>query len=236
MKPKRNQWLQVIIVLLCSLITLIAAAETTNDLHLYLDIPFHSATPQTVAAVLSQQRNVTMEMDPDVVLTSYASGLTEWNYLFNLRWDFNEDLHSTYRVNLTSAQASSFSLDECAERIPADLTQYVDMEAQLTAQYGNPDHRYFTTSLMNGKKYIRFMFPEDCWTHDNLQSVCDTHRLLKAYTIWDNVMLEIKVDLTEPYSPGICYSTITLYYYPSVDDLSFVEKYTIEPYEENRYL
>ena len=53
MKPKRNQWLQVIIVLLCSLITLIAAAETTNDLHLYLDIPFHSATPQTVAAVLS---------------------------------------------------------------------------------------------------------------------------------------------------------------------------------------
>ena len=47
---------------------------------------------------------------------------------------------------------------------------------------------------------------------------------------------EIKVDLTEPYSPGICYSTITLYYYPSVDDLSFVEKYTIEPYEANRYL
>lgn len=210
--------------------SLAAGIEKPHD---YLDIPYDTATPEIITTILAEKKNAAFQLHPDGVLSGKAEGVNEFGYEFTFTHDFNEHFLGTYRISLTSAQPSSFSQEEYAARIPADLAQYVDMETQLTDLYGEPDRRYFITSLMNGKKYIRFMFPDGRWSPETMQAVCDAHQLLKAYTIWDNVVLEIKMDLTQPYTEGIFYSYITLYYYPSVDDLSFVEKYDIQQYEGN---
>lgn len=201
--------------------------------HHYLDIPYDNATPEIISTILAEEKNVEFLLHPNGVLTGEAIGVNEFGYAFKFTHDFNDQFLGTYRISLTSAQPSSFSLEDCAERIPGDLSQYIDMEAQLTALYGEPDRRFFTTSLMNGLKYIRFMFPDGRWSLEHMQAVCDAHQQLKACTVWGNVMLEIRVDLTQPYTEGVFYSYIKLYYYPSVDDLSFVEKYDIQQYEGN---
>ena len=105
------------------------------------------------------------------------------------------------------------------------------MDAQLTSLYGEPDLRFFTTSLMNGKKYTRFMFPDGSWSLDRLLAVCDAHQVLIAYTIWDNVVQQIRIDLTQPYTEGVFYSYIALYYYPAVGDVQTMEKIVIEEYD-----
>lgn len=226
-----SKCLCMLLALICAFsFCLTASAEDGGNLHHYLDIPYDSATPDMVANILAEQKGAEFLLHPSGVLSGSAGDVNEFGYLFKFTHDFNENFLGTYRISLTSAQPSSFSAEECAQRIPGDLAQYLDMEAQLTALYGEPDLRLFTTGLMNGKKYIRFMFPDGRWSLKDMQTVCDTHQLLKAYTVWGNVTLQISIDLTQPYTEGIFYSYIKLYYYPTADEDPSMKKVTVEEY------
>lgn len=226
----RNKLIAVLLVLMM-LLTKSAFADSENALHRYLNIPYETATPEMISSILLTEKNTTFELSPTGVLSGSANGLNEFGYSFDFRLDFDKNFFGCYRIRLTSDQPSQISKEECANRIPADLLQFIDMEAQLSNLYGVPDIRYFMSSRMNeNEKYIRYMFADEKWTLANMQHVCKTDLRLKAYSVWDNVVLEINIDLTETYNSGVFYSYIQLYYYSDVEYINFMKKTVTETY------
>ena len=233
-------------ILLLSCAIFPAHAET-DSLHLYLNIPFDTATIEQVTDILAKEKNAFFEMNPNGVLTGYACNIEEYGYLFDLSIDFSVpgEAQTGYffetgeaftiippaiqRIRLRSLQPARITLQEAQERIPADIQQYLNMVEQLTGQYGQPDVQYFKSSRMNGKKYIKYMFEDGKWDSALMQQVIDTDHRLIAYTVWGNVVLELDVDLGVTYE-GVCISNIILDYYPADETGRFLQNSSIEIY------
>ena len=222
-----------------------AHAETTLPLHLYLGIPFDTGTVEMVTEILAKEKNAAFEMNPNGGLCGDARNIEEYGYLFDIQVDFSDGQpqigHSfetdqeiirippaIERIRLNSLQNARITPEEGKERIPADLQQYLDMAAQLTAQYGQPDIQYFESSRMEDKHYIHYQFPDNRWDLDALLEVIDNDRRLTAHTVWGNVALEAKVDLGVTYE-GVSVSQIILSFYPTGNTASFSHSFSLYP-------
>ena len=208
-----------------------AHGETAAPIHLYLGIPFDPGTVEMVTDILAKEKNATFEMNPNGGLCGDARNIEEYGYLFDIQVDFSDGQPqraysfatgkeftryppAIERIRLNSLQNARITPEEGKERIPADLQQYLDMAAQLTAQYGQPDIQYFESSRMEDKHYIHYQFPDNRWDLDALLQVIDNDRRLTAHSVWGNVALEARVDLGVTYE-GVSVSQIILYFYPT---------------------
>lgn len=195
-----------------------ASAEPASTPHQYLSIPFAEATPEMVTKILLDQKGIAFETSSKT-WSGKAHELDDFGYLFDLQFDFNEDYMGTNRILLSSAQPARVPSNEFQDRLQSDLLQFLDMEAQLTALYGEPDWRFFHTNSANDdKKDTRYMFQAGVWELATMMEVCEKNLFFQSFSIWDNVVLQTWVDWAKSNTSGEYLSRVMLTYYP---DLSF---------------
>lgn len=168
----------------------IAEMENKGELHQYLEIPFESATPDAVSQILQKE---TGEGNPD----QYGFyQITDFGYMWDLHVDFDEDQKSVNRVYLVRPESGWGESSEFEEKVQKDILQFIDMEAQLTVLYGEPDDRFFYTNVSkyNANYLTRFMFPSGKWDAVQMMDVCKGDRYLVASSVWGNVELRVWVD------------------------------------------
>ncbi len=165
-------------------------ADTAQELHLYLGIPFDAVTPAAVGQAL-------LDSFGEVTPGEYGDYLVDdFGYAFRMTVSFHDDLKSAYRIFLGSAENGWGTDDEFPALIRRDILQFLDMEAQLTARWGGPDIRYFYTDTtrygLNG--FTRFMFPGGVWDAEQMMRVCEEDRYLVAFSQWGNATLRLWAD------------------------------------------
>lgn len=212
------------LVLSLSFVTTFGIAQTENmpELHQYLDISFDNATPDEISKILQQK---TGESNPD---ESGSFQITDFGYSWDLHVDFNEDYRSANRIYLVrpgSGWGEGFEFEEKAQK---DIAQFIDMEAQLTALYGEPDYRFFYTdvSKYNASYLTRFMFPSGTWDAAQMMEVCKGDKYLVASSIWGNVELRVWVDWINKKKFGYL-TKLSMFFY---DDVVFQTPTTIVEY------
>ena len=228
---KQNHRIHALLLAMLLILAILPAhGENADSLHLYLGIPFDTGTVEMVTDVLAKEKNATFEMNPNGVLTGYASNIEEYGYLFDLSIDFSDgqpqigyssesgEEFTRYppaieRILLHSLQNTRITPEEGKQRIPADIQQYLDMMQQMTRQYGQPDVQFFKTSRIDGNKTIRYQFEDGQWNEERLQQVVDQNQRLVAYTGWGNITLQLEVDLAWKYE-GVFLSRVELIYEP----------------------
>lgn len=102
------------------------------------------------------------------------------------------------RIRLNDAGEAWSDAEHYREYTAQDVKIFVHLDRELTKQYGEPDRRYFVSgnNKYQGKlpKGWLFMFPDGQWTEERLMQVFDTDdQLLRAYSVWNNVVLELWV-------------------------------------------
>ena len=195
-----------------------ACAQNDDELYRYLDIPFEEATPELVAQTLLEQRGVSFEK-ADNVLSGDAADVQEFGYRFRLQYDFRGNYTDTHRILLSSAQPVRVPQAEYAARIRSDLEQFLDMEGQLSALYGEPDCRWFCLERASTvHKGGRYMFANGLWELEALLDACGTDSYFKAYSVWHNVVLLLWADGQTDRGDGKWTSRVMLYYYPKLKD------------------
>lgn len=232
---KRNSWLRVIfavMLLMCGMIFACAAhAEASPPPYTYLNLDYATATADDAAAVLLSEKGVTFERSPKV-LSGTAEGVKEFGYEFDIDINFKGSYTTINRILLRSTQIR-LSTEELPARIRSDFEQFLDMEKQLSAQYGEPDRRFFYHERKSvGNKGGRYMFESGVWELDAMLDVCTTDSYFKAYSIWDNVVLMAWVDGQRVLSDGKRTSRIMLTYYPRLKDTEAMIRTDVPVYSE----
>ena len=103
---------------------------------------------------------------------------------------------SIERILLTDAGEAWSDAEHYRDYTAQDVKMFVHLDRELTKQYGEPDRRYFAAgdNKYQGKlpEGGYFMFPDGQWTEERLMEVFDTDdQLLRAYSVWNNVTLEL---------------------------------------------
>lgn len=197
-------------------------AETKDDLHRYLDIPYFQTTDRQISDILLEKKGVSLELHSGISsgLGGRLDGIKDFGYEFNLQLDVCDNRSDVDRIILSSAQTSRVATDEFYDRTQSDFMQFIDMDQQLTALYGEPDDRCFSTNHPDyfvGAK-TRYMFESGEWTLPDMMGVCERGIVLHFYSVWGNVLLESWVDWKKPNSGGDYLTRIILYYYPRLID------------------
>lgn len=218
------------LLLLC-ILCLYAGANAEPPPYTYLNLDYASATADEAAAVLLTEKGVIFERSPKV-LSGNADGVKEFGYDFRIQIGFKGNYATINRILLSSAQPVRVPPDEFAARIRSDFEQFLDMEKQLSALYGEPDRRFFYRERKSvGDKGGRYMFANGLWELDALLKVCGTDTYFKAYSIWDNVVLMAWVDgqkmIRDTYM-----SRVMLTYYPRLKDTDALIKVKTAVYPE----
>jgi len=218
----------VILVLLCC--TGYGPADSADAVHLYRNIPMQGTTPVEVSDILMESAGVGFVLS-DASWSGYAYGMKDFGYTWNLQLDFNENYRGVERILLSSAQSARVTPEAFADRLSSDLLQFIDVENQLTALYGEPDARYFfIVSRQDGKTH-KYMFQNNLWELEAMMNVCQDSPWFWAYSIWNNAMLKAWVDCETPNVNGDYLSRIMLFYYPEIDLSEGVLAFPIEPYQ-----
>lgn len=105
---------------------------------------------------------------------------------------------SIERILLNDAGEAWSDAEHYRDYTAEDVKIFVHLDRELTKQYGEPDRRFFVSgdNKYQGKlpKGWRFMFPDGQWTEERLMEVFDTDdQLFRAYSVWNNVILELWV-------------------------------------------
>ena len=184
-----------LLMLLLSLLLLIPCSTSLaaqREPYLYLDIPFSAISFEELADHLLAKKQVVLEQPYS---TADASGLKEFGqtFLFSAYYDPNGAIN---RIVLKPEGEAFASGKAFAELVKQQANQFVDLDAQLSALYGEPDIRYFWAGKDKHRMtlYEAYMPDENDWTVEQLISVFENDRVLRARSVWNNVILEFWPD------------------------------------------
>ncbi|MDD3213281.1 MAG: hypothetical protein PHY64_06395 [Eubacteriales bacterium] len=210
------------ILLACVPLTGFAQTEGESALHEYLGISFDTATPDEVAQILLEKTDGTLSAPNLTGIQYYADDIAAYSNIFGLLVEFNSNLIGINQIHLSKTGRSIWSSDstEFEGMVAEDIGVYLDMETQLTAQYDDPDWRFFTTS---GKRYgisgkARFMFPGGQWDAEKMMDVCKSDKSFYAHTAWGNVVLDLWV-IWRDEGAKKSKSSLSLYYYNKLAEI-----------------
>ena len=204
-----------------------AETQDTQEPHLYLDIPFTGITAAEVAQIIPERTGVAFAIS-NKVWSGKARWIEDFGYTWNLYIDFYDNYTDINRVFLSNAENGWGRGDEVKALIRRDTLQFIDLEAQLIRRYGEPDVRFFYTNAKNYnmKGFTMFMFPGGVWDAEQIMTVCETDRLIVAFSRWGNVTIRLWVDWLEECRPGYL-TQLNLYF---LDKLAEPRKHTIIDY------
>lgn len=190
-------------LLLSILICTAGLAEGQAEMHLFLDIPFDVSISEFARRV-EAATGVQGVMD-----NSYT--VQEIQYLgYPLRLYADPELE---RIDLSNGHAV-VKPEAFQAQLEQDVLQFIGMERALIELYGEPDHRFF---FIDGRWETQRMFPENVWDADKMLAICEKEGRLYPYSVWNNVVLMMRV-----YSKAITYggykTGVVLYYYSTPAD------------------
>lgn len=208
----RKKGLRVCLIVVFTVINLLGIgcglADNEGELHLYQGIPFEGSTREEVLQILLEKTGLLFDFAND----SRIEGIVDFGYEWSLQVDFKGKT-GIDRILLSSAQTARVEPEEFYERVQSDLLQFIDVEGQLTALYGEPDCRFFITT--SSKK--KYMFQSGTWDMEQMMSVCEEYRVFCSYSIWGNVALRTWIDSLNPRYAAKPLSRVMLYYHPKSD-------------------
>ena len=182
----------ILVSLLLSVLMLIPiACLAEGTTHYFLDIPAQELTPSIVEQALQDKYG-------EVIAGEYKDYLIEdLGYTFSMWVNYNDEAQVGAERIFMSKNESGWGLaDEFEAIIIRDIEQFIVMEQELIAQYGEPTHRYFfiDTTKYNLSGFTPFMFPQSQWNAEQMLAVCKSEKLFVAFTHWDNVTIRLWVD------------------------------------------
>ena len=186
-------------------------AKNQSNLHLYQGIPFYGTSRETVLQILMEKTGLPLEAFHEI-FGGKSEAIKDFGYEWNLQVDFLESDTTLDRILLSSAQAARVMPDEFDERLRSDLLQFIDLDGQLTALYGEPNYRFFFTETR--KK--TYMFPNGTWDLEQMIGVCQDYGQFQSYSVWGNVALRIWVDFVNPRYADKPLLRVMLYYHQEI--------------------
>ena len=205
-----------VLAILCFIFPANAKTKDGNTPHQYLGIPFAIASSDDVNRILLEEKGVPLEISSNA-WSGTAYGIADFGYQWNMQVSLTESYIGVNRILLSSSQSARVNPEAFHSRLQSDFQQFIDVERQLTALYGEPDTRYFFIISKQDGKTHKYMFPNGTWKLRQMMRVCEEHSWFWAYSLWDNVLLKAWVDWESPNVAGDYLSRIMLYYYPEID-------------------
>lgn len=177
------------------------------ELHLFLDIPF-GVSVEDCAERIREETGLVGEYN--TVRQYNVKGIPYLGYALDLQADPN-----TERITFTNGHLIA-KPEVFQEQFEQDVHQFVDMERSLTALYGEPDKRYFY--IEGNIPPTPLMFPSGTWDAEEMIAVQEAEGRLYAFSVWNNVLLELRA-FSQRLMYGGFMTGIHLYYYdkPAVD-------------------
>ena len=206
-------------------------AQEAGDLHLYQGIPMEGTTPEMVSKILWVQKGVPFEVATQV-WSGNAYGVEDFGYRWNLQLDFNKDDTGVNRILLSGAQPARVEPEAFSNRVQTDLLQFIDVEKQLSALYGEPDIRFFLTVGLANPAGERWMFESGDWEIEPMAEVCEQNLQFQSFSVWGNVVLQTWVDRKKPNVEGKYLSRVMLYYYPELQATDAMRAATVAMYPD----
>lgn len=176
-----------------------ASAETVAAPFLYCDIPFENVAQSQIA-------------ENGTVIDFYG-------YSMELLVDFIPNRSAISRILLSDA-AEPFA-DEAGFRQMTfqDVEMFIDLDEELTKLYGEPDYRFFICGEKGRlQRNERFMFEDGQWSAEGLMNVFhQEERTFRAWTVWNNVQLELWVRGFRRTESGFS-NLLTVSYFPNAQE------------------
>ena len=182
-------------------------AENDGSLHLYREIPFETPTQEAVLEALLEKADASFRVSNEII--DGRLEIFDFGYPWTLQTDFLGK-KGIDRMLLSSAQTARVEPEDWPERLRSDLLEFMDVEGQLTALYGEPDERFF---FMNDGKE-KYMFADGTWEIEPMLSVCQEYRVFRSFSLWGNVVLQTWVDSLNARYADKPLSRVMLYFYP----------------------
>ncbi len=194
-------------LLLSSLFFGYGLAENDGSLHLYREIPFETPTQEAVLEALLEKADASFRVSNEIIDGKLE--IFDFGYPWTLQTDFLGK-KGIDRMLLSSAQTARVEPEDWPARLRSDLLEFMDVEGQLTALYGEPDERFF---FMNDGKE-KYMFADGTWEIEPMLSVCQEYRVFRSFSLWGNVVLQTWVDSLNARYADKPLSRVMLYFYP----------------------
>ncbi len=182
-------------------------AENDGSLHLYREIPFETPTQEAVLEALLEKADASFRVSNEII--DGRLEIFDFGYPWTLQTDFLGK-KGIDRMLLSSAQTARVEPEDWPARLRSDLLEFMDVEGQLTALYGEPDERFF---FMNDGKE-KYMFADGTWEIEPMLSVCQEYRVFRSFSLWGNVVLQTWVDSLNARYADKPLSRVMLYFYP----------------------
>ena len=182
-------------------------AESDGSLHLYREIPFETPTQEAVLEALLERADASFRVSNEIIDGKLE--IFDFGYPWTLQTDFLGK-KGIDRMLLSSAQTARVEPEDWPERLRSDLLEFMDVEGQLTALYGEPDERFF---FMNDGKE-KYMFADGTWEIEPMLSVYQEYRVFRSFSLWGNVVLQTWVDSLNARYADKPLSRVMLYFYP----------------------
>lgn len=183
-----------------------ALAESDGPLHLYREIPFETPTQEAVLEVLLKKTDASFRVSNEIIDGKLE--IFDFGYPWTLQTDFLGK-KGIDRMLFSSAQTARVEPEDWPARLRSDLLEFMDVEGQLTALYGEPDERFF---FMNDGKE-KYMFADGTWEIEPMLSVYQEYRVFRSFSLWGNVVLQTWVDSLNARYADKPLSRVMLYFY-----------------------
>lgn len=175
----------LMLALLLSISTCAAGLAEGEALHLFLDIPFDVSISEFAQRVEEATGVQNGSIDS---VGSYA--VPELPYLgYPMRLYADQHHPGIARVLLECIHSDRPTTEAAFwEAARPELEQFMDMEAQLTALWGEPDKRWFTI----GPVTPQYMLADGEWALEPLMRIGQENEgSLAVYSTWNNVSLSV---------------------------------------------
>lgn len=201
----------IAVLLLFCMPAVCASAENLAAPFLYCEIPFENVAHSQIA-----ENGMMVDFH---------------GYPMELLVDFVPNRNAISRILLSDS--GEIFADEAGFRQMTfqDVEMFIDLDEKLSELYGEPDYRFFVCGekgRLQGNE--RFMFGDGQWSADGLMNVFDREeRTFRAWTIWNNVQLELWVRGFRRTESGFS-NLLTVSYFPKAQeyDITLVD-YLPEP-------
>ena len=151
-------------------------AENDGSLHLYREIPFETPTQEAVLEALLEKADASFRVSNEII--DGRLEIFDFGYPWTLQTDFLGK-KGIDRMLLSSAQTARVEPEDWPARLRSDLLEFMDVEGQLTALYGEPDERFF---FMNDGKE-KYMFADGTWEIEPMLSVDQEYRVVRSLSL-----------------------------------------------------
>ena len=192
MKHKLTTLLCLLMILM-TCVPLYGYAETADgdDLHLFLGLPFDTATPDDVEQALLE--NYGVGWDPNYTYHRLR-GITAFDHEFSFGIEFDRNKVGFKRIIMHPADRDIWAdtEEEFLGMLQRDIADYILLEQQISAVYGEPTLRFFRTG---GAQYhtdgvVKAMYSGGRWDADRMMEQIRADNGTLSYTVWDNIVLK----------------------------------------------